>query len=190
MKIVLFANGDFAINPLIFLNHSTHNLLSLCTDKPKKKGRGLKISYSKIYKVAKTENINIIEIGKLNNSDFIDQLYKLSADLFIVISFRILPSNIFNIPKYGTINLHASLLPKYRGAAPINYAILNGEKKTGLTTFIIKNKVDTGHILLQTKFNINNSITAGEMLDELSYIGANLVIKTLDGLTNNIIKPK
>ena len=171
------------------LHESAHEVLAVITSPDQKSGRGLKINSSPIKKRAELLDIPIYQPRNLNSNKFISLIRKINPDIYIVVAYKILPKLILSIPKEGAINLHASLLPKYRGAAPVNYAILNGDSRIGLSTFLITEKVDTGNILLQDSFNIDQSITTGEVLDKLSHIGANLIIKTLKRILNNTITP-
>ena len=189
MKLVFFGTPDFAVPTLNNLHDSPHDVLGVVTSPDNKSGRGLETQSSSIKRRAELFNIPIFQPKKLNSDEFISALKEISPDIYVVVAYKILPESILQIPKKGAVNLHASLLPKYRGAAPVNHAILNGESQTGLTTFLIKRKVDTGDILLQKSLNIDRSITTGEALNKLSYIGADLVIKTLEGLSNNTIIP-
>ena len=190
MKLVFFGTPDFSIPTLNALNNSSHDILRVVTIPDKKSGRGLKYYPSSVKKHAQMLNLPIVEINDLRDSEFLTKLRHIKPDLFIVVAFRKLPESLLKIPLIGAVNLHASLLPKYRGASPVTHAILNGEKKTGITTFLIEQKIDTGDILLQHQLNISNDITTGELLEELSDIGAEIMLNTLDGISNNSIKPK
>ncbi len=190
MKIVFFGTPDFAIPSLDKIYNSHHKILSVVTNIPKISGRGNKLNYSPIEVDAKQKKIPIINVDDLNNEHFFKSLTSLNADIFIIVAFRILPKKIFSIPKFGTVNLHASLLPKYRGSAPIHHAILNDEKITGVTTFKIDTKVDTGGIYLQKKYKIDNYATTGMVWEDLAKIGANLLLKTINGIEDNSLHPK
>ena len=189
MKLVFFGTPDFAVPTLNYLHESHHDVLGVVTNPDNKSGRGLEVQSSSIKRRAEIFSIPIFQPVKLNSNEFISALKEINPDIYVVVAYKIIPESILQIPNRGAVNLHASLLPKYRGAAPVNHAILNGESQTGLTTFLIKRKVDTGDILLQKSLHIDRSTTAGEALDNLSYIGADLVIKTLEGLANNTIIP-
>lgn len=180
---------DFAVESLNALAHSGHKIVTVVTVPDKPQGRGLKIKESPVKNFAQKNNLSIVQPEQLNDKDLVDRLKKLKADCFVVVAFRILPDEIFQLPRYGTINVHASLLPKYRGAAPINWAIMNGEKETGVTTIFIEKKVDTGNILLQEKQNISDSMTAGELHDLLAKKGAELLLRTLEKIEKDDLKP-
>ncbi len=187
MKIIFFGNADFGIPTLdSIFSSSKHTLLSVVTNPDKKAGRG-KNNTSTPIKIWATENhVNISEISNLKDPIFLKSLENSNADLFIVIAYRILPNKIFEIPKYGTMNLHASLLPKYRGAAPIQRALLNGEKNTGISTFIINDKVDKGKIILQEKTSISDKDNYSSLYTKLSDMGSNLVLKSIMQLEQGI----
>ena len=189
MNIAFFGTPDFAVPALRKINKSTHNIVTTITAVAKPSGRGQKLNKTPIYKESEKLGIPIIEVDDFLNPNFIATLESLEIDIFIIVAFRILPEKIFSIPKYGTVNLHASLLPKYRGSAPIHHAILNGETKTGITTFQINNKVDAGSIYLQEEYIITNKATTGMVWDDLSIAGASLLVKTLDQIEDNSISP-
>ncbi|MFQ5750359.1 MAG: methionyl-tRNA formyltransferase [bacterium] len=178
MKILFMGTPDFAVPSLHAFVNSHHELVGVVTTPDKPVGRGLKIQPSPIKKVALELNLPIFQPAELTNSEFIQKIHQLRAQLFVVVAFRILPPEVFLLPAKGTINLHPSLLPKYRGAAPINWAIINGEKETGITTIFIQKRVDTGEIILQKKVVIANNETAGELHDKLAKLGADLVLET------------
>jgi len=171
---------DFAVPSLEILISDNHNIPAVVTTIDKKKGRGLKFQYSPVKDYCVRNGINVLQPENLKDESFIEHIKKLNPDLIIVVAFRILPKILFEIPKYGSINLHASLLPKYRGAAPINWAIIKGEKITGLTTFFLNDKVDTGNIILQEKYEILNEDNYGTLYKKLAIAGANLLKKTVD----------
>ena len=189
MKLVFFGTPDFAVPTLDALHDSSHEILGVVTSPDKKSGRGLKIKSSAIKKNAEKYGFPVYQPESTRNEQLHSILKEINPDIYVVVAYKILPESILNIPHRGAVNLHASLLPKYRGAAPVNHAILNGETETGLTTFLIQKKVDTGDLLLQQSLPIDNSITTGETLSKLSFLGADLVIKTLDALVKNTIKP-
>jgi methionyl-tRNA formyltransferase len=189
MKLVFFGTPDFAVPTLDALHDSSHEILGVVTSPDKKSGRGLKIKSSAIKKNAEKYGFPVYQPESTRNQQLHSILKEINPDIYVVVAYKILPESILNIPHRGAVNLHASLLPKYRGAAPVNHAILNGETETGLTTFLIQKKVDTGDLLLQQSLPIDNSITTGETLSKLSFLGADLVIKTLDALVKNTIKP-
>jgi methionyl-tRNA formyltransferase len=155
-------------------------------DKPA--GRGLNLQQSAVKQYALQQNIPVLQPEKLKNPDFIEELRSYKADLQVVVAFRMLPVIVWDMPPMGTINVHASLLPHYRGAAPINWAIINGEKETGITTFKLQHEIDTGDILLQEKVAIEATETIGTLHDKLKDVGANLLVETVKGLANNSIK--
>jgi len=189
MNIAFFGTPEFAVPSLHEINKSTHNIVATITGIEKPSGRGQKLNRTPIYQESKKLEIPIIEVDNFLNPNFIERVESLEIDIFIIVAFRILPEKIFSIPKYGAVNLHASLLPKYRGSAPINHAILNGETKTGITTFQINNKVDAGSIYLQEEYIITNKATTGMVSADLSIAGASLLVKTLDQIENNSIFP-
>ena len=189
MKLVFFGTPDFAVPTLDALHDSSHEILGVVTSPDKKSGRGLKVTSAAIKKSAEKYNFPIYQPESTGSEQLHSILKQINPDIYVVVAYKILPESILNIPPRGAVNLHASLLPKYRGAAPVNHAILNGETETGLTTFLIQKKVDTGDLLLQQSLPIDNSVTTGEVLSKLSFLGADLVIKTLDALAQNKIKP-
>ncbi len=189
MKLVFFGTPDFAVPTLDALHDSSHEILGVVTSPDKKSGRGLKVKSAAIKKSAEKYSLPIYQPESTGSKQLHSILKQINPDIYVVVAYKILPESILNIPPRGAVNLHASLLPKYRGAAPVNHAILNGETETGLTTFLIQKKVDTGDLLLQQSLPIDNSVTTGEALSKLSFLGADLVIKTLDALAQNKIKP-
>ena len=189
MKLVFFGTPDFAVPTLDALHDSSHEILGVVTSPDKKSGRGLKVTSAAIKNSAEKYNLPIYQPESTGSEQLHSILKQINPDIYVVVAYKILPESILNIPPRGAVNLHASLLPKYRGAAPVNHAILNGETETGLTTFLIQKKVDTGDLLLQQSLPIDNSVTTGEALSKLSFLGADLVIKTLDALAQNKIKP-
>ena len=181
---------DFAVATLNAIQNSKYKLVGVVTAPDKPSGRGKKLNSSAVKKYALENNLPLYQPENLKDISFRKKLINLKADIFIVVAFRMLPKTIWEIPFYGSINLHGSLLPEYRGAAPINWSIINGEKLTGVTTFIIDEKIDTGKILLQEKIKINECDNAGIIHDKLMILGSKLVIKTLDGINENKLKPK
>ena len=179
---------EFAVSSLEILIKNGFNVVAVITAPDKPAGRGQKIKQSAIKEFAIKQQIKILQPTNLKDSNFISELKALNADLQIVVAFRMLPEIIWDMPKLGTYNLHASLLPKYRGAAPINWAIINNEKETGVTTFKIKQAIDTGNILYREKINLNSDITAGELHDQLMKIGAELLLKTVVEINKNFIE--
>ncbi len=180
MKIVFLGTPDFAIPSLKAIYHSNHQLIGVVTKPDKERGRGQKVTFTPVKQFAVEHNISVYQPEKLKgNSEFVEQMKSLGPDLFVVVAFRILPKEIFEIPKYGSFNLHASLLPKYRGAAPIQWALIKGETETGLTTFKLAEKVDTGNIYLQEKVPIYPEDNFGTLHDRLSELGADVVMRTI-----------
>ena len=179
MKIIFFGTPEFAIPSLKILYDNSYEILSVITVPDKEKGRGLKSEPSPIKKFAQSLGLKIFEPINLKDENFINQLQELKPDLGIVVAYRILPREVYTIPKLGTFNLHASLLPKYRGAAPIQWALINGEKVTGVTTFFLQDKVDTGNIILQREVPIYDEDNFQTLHDRLSQIGSELVLETV-----------
>ena len=188
MRIVFMGTPEFAVSSLEILIKSGFNVVAVITAPDKPAGRGQKIKQSAVKEFAIKQQIKILQPTNLKDSNFISELKALKADLQIVVAFRMLPEIIWDMPKLGTYNLHASLLPKYRGAAPINWAIINNEKETGVTTFKIKQAIDTGNILYREKINLSSDITAGELHDQLMKIGAELLLKTVVEINKNLIE--
>lgn len=179
MKLLFMGTPDFAVPSLRALQASQHEIMSVVTATDKPCGRGLKIKPSPVKQVAKQLGLPVLQPTDLKDSKFIEDIQRLNAELFVVVAFRILPPEVFTLPPHGTINLHASYLPKYRGAAPINWAIINGEKETGVTIIQINEKVDTGEIVLQEKVPIGAEETAGELHDRLATIGAECLLRAV-----------
>jgi methionyl-tRNA formyltransferase len=188
LRIVFMGTPEFAVPPLDALRNAGHEIVGVVTALDKPAGRGLKLNQSAVKQYAVTNGLNILQPEKLKNPEFISQLRSLEPDLQVVVAFRMLPEVVWNLPAMGTINLHASLLPQYRGAAPINWAIINGEKETGLTTFKLQHAIDTGNILMQEAVLIGENETAGELHDKMKLIGAGLVVKTVSGLADGTLK--
>lgn len=171
---------DFAIPSLKILIENTHEILAVVTTPDKERGRGQKITFTAVKQFAIENNIPVYQPEKLKgNIEFVEQMKILNPDLFIVVAFRILPKEVFDIPKFGSFNLHGSYLPKYRGAAPIQWALINGDSETGLTTFKLAEKVDTGNIYLQEKVKIDPDDNFETLHDRMSLLGAKLVLKTV-----------
>lgn len=187
LRIVFMGTPTFAVASLEAITKSHHQVVSVVTVPDKPSGRGQKHTESAVKIAAKAQNIAVLQPEKLKNPEFIQQLKEFEADVFVVVAFKILPKEVFSIPKLGTFNLHASLLPQLRGAAPINFALINGYKKTGVTTFFLDEKVDTGEILLQEEIAIDEDDNAGTLHDKLMNIGKELVIKTLNGIAENTL---
>lgn len=187
LKVVFLGTPEFAKTSLEAIHQSHHEVVGVVTVADKASGRGQKVNQSPVKIFAVENNIPVFQPEKLRNPEFLEELRKLNADVFVVVAFRMMPKVLFEMPKMGTFNLHASLLPDYRGAAPINYAVINGEEKTGATTFFINEKIDEGNILLQEELPILPNENAGSVHDRLMAMGAKLVVKTLDGLAENSI---
>ena len=175
---------DFAVESLKKLYESNFEIVGVVTSPDKPAGRGLKVKFSALKEYAIEHNLNILQPTNLKDENFLKQLSDLNPDLQIVVAFRMLPKSVWSLPKYGTFNLHASLLPQYRGAAPINWAIINGEKKTGITTFFIEENIDTGNIIFQEEIEISENENAGSLHDRLMVKGADLVVKTVESIIN------
>ena len=180
---------EFAVATLDALVKSRHKVIAVITAPDKPASRGLKLQASAVKEYAVKNNIPVLQPEKLKNPDFISELKSLNADLQVVVAFRMLPEAVWAMPPLGTINLHASLLPQYRGAAPINWAIINGEKESGITTFFIQHEIDTGDILMQEHIPIDANEDAGSLHDKLMVSGAKLIVQTLDNVANGNIKP-
>ncbi|KQM50307.1 methionyl-tRNA formyltransferase [Chryseobacterium sp. Leaf201] len=190
LKVVFLGTPEFAKTALEAIHQSHHQVVGVVTVADKASGRGQKINQSPVKVFATENNLPVFQPEKLRNPEFLEDLRKLDADVFVVVAFRMMPKVLFEMPKMGTFNLHASLLPDYRGAAPINYAVINGEEKTGATTFFINEKIDEGNILLQEELTILPDENAGSLHDRLMEMGAKLVVKTLNGLAENSITEK
>ena len=187
LKVVFLGTPEFAKTSLEAIHQSHHEVVGVVTVADKASGRGQKINQSPVKIFAVENNLPVFQPEKLRDPEFLEELRKLNADVFVVVAFRMMPKVLFEMPKMGTFNLHASLLPDYRGAAPINYAVINGEKKTGATTFFINEKIDEGNILLQEEIPVLEDENAGHLHDRLMEMGAKLVVRTLDGLAENSI---
>lgn len=190
LRIVFMGTPEFAVATLGSLLMNGFNIISVITAPDKPSGRGRKITKSAVKEFAEFSSLPIMQPVNLKDPDFVTNLKSLNADIFIVVAFRMLPEIVWRIPSIGTINLHASLLPDYRGAAPINHAIINGEQVTGVTTFFIDEKIDTGNVLLREEIQIFPFENAGDLHDRLMKHGARLVIRTLIEIAGNKIKPQ
>lgn len=179
LRIIYMGTPDFAVEPLKTLVEAGKDVVAVVTMPDKPAGRGHKLQFSPVKEYALKAGIPILQPENLKSPDFLQELASYNADLQIVVAFRMLPEAVWSMPKYGTFNLHASLLPRYRGAAPINWAVINGDKETGITTFFLKHEIDTGNIILQEKVAIDEEDNAGDVHDKLMYLGADLVLKTL-----------
>jgi methionyl-tRNA formyltransferase len=181
---------EFALASLDILIKNDYNVVGVVTVPDKPAGRGQQMQQSAIKKYAVEHNLNLLQPEKLKDENFIAELKSLKADVQLVVAFRMLPEVVWHMPKMGTYNLHASLLPKYRGAAPINWAIINGEKESGVTTFKLKHQIDTGNILFQEKVKIEPTTTAGELHDKLMLVGAELILKTISEIERSFVSGK
>lgn len=192
LRIVFMGTADFAVPSLERLHQSRHEVLAVVTAPDLPRGRGQKISFTPVKSYAVEHNIPVLqpsaEKGALRLPAFLDQLGQFRAEVFMVVAFRILPAEVFEMPLKGCVNLHASLLPKYRGAAPINWAIIRGEEETGVTTFFIQQQVDTGNIILQRRLRIRDDETAGELHDRLAELGAETLLETADRISSGPIQ--
>jgi len=182
MRIVFMGTPEFAVESLKILVENKYDVVGVITMPDKPAGRGHKVQYSAVKQYALDQNLHLLQPEKLKDEAFLEELKSLQADLQIVVAFRMLPEVVWDMPKFGTFNLHASLLPQYRGAAPINWAIINGDKETGATTFFLTHEIDTGKIILQEKIAISETDNAGTVHDRLMEMGAKLVKKTVDML--------
>jgi methionyl-tRNA formyltransferase len=189
MKIVFMGTPDFAVASLHALVEAGFDVAAVVTAADKPAGRGQKLQESAVKQYAVKKGIRLLQPLKLKDPVFIDELKSINADLQVVVAFRMLPEIVWNMPPKGTINLHASLLPQYRGAAPINHAIINGEQESGVTTFFLKHEIDTGDVIFSEKVSIGNMDTAGDLHDKLMNIGAGLLVKTVKAIeTGNYIE--
>ena len=191
MNIVFMGTPDFAIPSLKILLDNQHQILAVVTTTDKERGRGQKVTFTAVKQFAIEKNIPVYQPEKLKgNHEFVDQMKSLNPDLFVVVAFRILPKEVFEIPKFGSFNLHGSYLPKYRGAAPIQWALINGDEETGLTTFKLAEKVDTGNIYLQEKVKINPDDNFETLHDRMSLIGSDIVLKTVTMIESGNVELK
>ncbi len=187
LKIIFMGTPDFAVASLDALVKAGCNIVGVITAPDKPGGRGMQLQQSAVKKYAVENNLKVLQPEKLKNPDFLQELQLLQADLQIVVAFRMLPESVWNMPRMGTINVHGSLLPQYRGAAPINWAVINGEKETGVTTFKLKHEIDTGDIFMQQSFTIGENETAGEVHDTMKEIGATLLVKTIKAIADGTL---
>lgn len=189
LRIVFMGTPDFAVESLKMI-FAEFNVVAVVTAPDKKRGRGQKIIATPVKIFAEQNNIPVLQPTNLKDNNFIEQLKQLNHNLNVVVAFRMLPEVVWNMPKFGSLNLHASLLPNYRGAAPINHAIINGEEKTGNTTFFLRHEIDTGDIILQQEVPISKTDNAGTLHDKLMISGAKLLVETLHKVENNTVEPK
>lgn len=188
LRIVFMGTPEFAVASLDALVKAGYNIVGVITAPDKPAGRGMKMNESAVKKYAVEHGLKVLQPEKLKSPEFLQELQSIQADLQIVVAFRMLPEVVWNMPRMGSVNLHGSLLPQYRGAAPINWAVINGEKETGVTTFKLKHEIDTGDILLQESFPIGENETAGEVHDKMKEIGAQALVKTVKGLADGTLK--
>ncbi|WP_423126552.1 methionyl-tRNA formyltransferase [Gaoshiqia sp. Z1-71] len=189
LRIVFMGTPDFAVASLQALVENGYQVVGVITAPDKPAGRGRQEQESAVKHYAAKKGLPIMQPEKLKNPDFIRELESLNADLQVVVAFRMLPEAVWAMPRMGTFNLHGSLLPQYRGAAPLNWAIINGEKETGVTTFLLSHEIDTGAILFREKITIADNDTVGDIHDRLMEIGAGLVVKTVDALASGNYSP-
>ncbi len=190
MRIVFFGTPDFAVTALDAIVHSKHEVCGVVTVPDRQAGRGQKVVYSAVKQYALDHKLSLLQPEKLRDPEFLERLRTFNADMFVVVAFRMLPEAVWAMPPLGTFNLHASLLPRYRGAAPINWAIINGEHETGVTTFLLNHQIDEGSILLQERTPIHATDTAETLHDRLADIGSRLVVQTLDDMEADVITPR
>lgn len=188
LRIVFMGTPDFAVASLRALVEAEFHIVGVITAPDKPAGRGMRLTESAVKKYTVEKGLHILQPEKLKNPEFLAELKALQANLQVVVAFRMLPEVVWNMPELGTINLHGSLLPQYRGAAPINWAIINGEKETGVTTFKLQQQIDTGDILLQEKILIGENDTAGELHDIMKKTGANLLVTTIKGIEDGSLQ--
>ncbi len=189
MRVVFLGTPDFAVASLDAIVHSEHEVVGVVTVPDRQAGRGQKVVYSPVKQYALDHGLPLLQPEKLRDPEFLGALAALGADIFVVVAFRMLPEAVWNMPPKGTFNLHASLLPAYRGAAPINWAIIRGEQRTGVTTFMLNHRIDEGNILLQAETPIAAEDNAGTLHDRLAEMGRGLVVATLDGLSAGTLAP-
>lgn len=190
LRIVFMGTPQFAVETLKLLVENKYQIVGVITAPDRPAGRGQKLQQSEVKKYALAQNLKLLQPTNLKDNNFLNELRALNANLQVVVAFRMLPKVVWSMPEHGTFNLHASLLPDYRGAAPIHWAIINGEKKTGVTTFFIDEDIDTGAIILQEEVAIQNDETVGTLHDKLQNIGSQLVIKTVKLIASNNVKTR
>ncbi len=188
LRVVFMGTPDFAVESLEAIIEAGFNVVGVITAPDRPAGRGRKLKGSAVKSFAESKGLKILQPTNLKSEDFQKQLFELRPDVQVVVAFRMLPKSVWNLPEFGTFNLHASLLPQYRGAAPINWAIINGEKKTGVSTFFLDEKIDTGNLIFQEAVDIQESENVGSLHDRLMETGAKLVVKTLQAIADNKIK--
>lgn len=190
LNIVYMGTPDFAVEPLRLLVEGGYNIVGVVTVPDKPQGRGQKVAFSSVKRYALEQGLNIMQPEKLKDEEFLSQMRALEVDLAVVVAFRMLPEVVWSMPRLGTFNLHASLLPNYRGAAPINRAVMDGCSESGVTTFMLDKNMDTGDIIDSRKVAIGEDMTAGELHDSLQEIGSKLVIETVDRLAEGGVEMK
>lgn len=188
LRIVFMGTPEFAVASLNALVEAGYNVVGVVTAPDKPAGRGMKLTESAVKKYAVGKGLRVLQPEKLRNPDFVEELRSLHADVQVVVAFRMLPEMVWNMPPQGTINVHGSLLPQYRGAAPINWAVINGDKETGVTTFKLQHAIDTGNVLLQESMPIGENETAGEVHDRMMMLGAKVLVKTMEAIQDNTLK--
>jgi methionyl-tRNA formyltransferase len=189
LRIVFMGTPDFAVASLHALVSGGYNVAGVVTAPDKPAGRGKKMAEPAVKKYALEKGLKVLQPEKLKNPGFVEELKSLQADLQVVVAFRMLPEVVWAMPRFGTFNLHGSLLPQYRGAAPLNWAVINGETKTGVTTFLLDHKIDTGKILFKREIDINENDTVGDIHDRLMEMGAGLVVETVEAIAEGNIQP-
>ena len=189
LRIVFMGTPEFAVASLKKLVDNGYNVVGVVTVQDKPAGRGQKLQQSAVKQYAFENGLKVLQPEKLKDENFIAELRELKADLQVIVAFRMLPEIVWNMPRLGTFNLHGSLLPHYRGAAPLNWAVINGDRETGVTTFLLKHEIDTGNILFQEKIEIGDKETVGEIHDKLMGVGSALVLKTVDALSDGSANP-
>ena len=189
LRIVYMGTPDFAVEALRQLVEGGYNVVGVITMPDKPAGRGHKIQYSPVKQYALEQNLPLLQPEKLKDEAFVQALREWKADLQIVVAFRMLPEVVWNMPRLGTFNLHASLLPQYRGAAPINWAVINGDTETGITTFFLKHEIDTGEVIQQVRVPIADTDNVEVVHDKLMMLGGKLVLETVDAILNGTVKP-
>lgn len=189
LRIIFMGTPGFAVESLKALVENNYNVVGVVTAPDRPAGRGQKLKQPPVKEYAVSANIPVLQPEKLKNPDFLEELQALKADLQIIVAFRMLPEIVWNMPPMGSFNLHGSLLPQYRGAAPINWAVINGDKKTGVTTFFLQHEIDTGNIIFQDELPITENDTAGTVHDKMMVLGAQLVIKTVKAIEEDTVKP-
>ena len=190
LRIIYMGTPAFALGPLKHIHNSPHKIVSVITTPDRKSGRGKQLTPSPVKSFSEEVGLPVLQPTNLKDIDFLSHLEALKPDVIVVVAFRMLPKEVWSIPLYGTFNLHASLLPQYRGAAPIHWAIINGEKETGVTTFFIDEKIDTGKIILQKKITIHEKETTGSLSNKLEEIGRHLVLETLNAIASEVVMTK